>query len=81
MFFLVRALRSSSDTDFKIAHGFGEIVGQSRELRKVLDQVGLVGPADTSVLICGESGVGKELVARAIYECSSRRDRPLIPLR
>ena len=64
--------------EVKIAHGFGEIVGQSRELRKVLDQVGLVGPADTSVLICGESGVGKELVARAIYECSSRRDRPLI---
>ena len=64
--------------EVKIAHGFGEIVGQSRELRKVLDQVGLVGPADTSVLICGESGAGKELVARAIHECSSRRDRPLI---
>ena len=64
--------------EVKIAHGFGEIIGQSRALRKVLDQVGLVGPADTSVLICGESGTGKELVARAIHDCSRRRDRPMI---
>ena len=64
--------------EVKIAHGFGEIVGQSQALRKVLDQVGLVGPADTSVLIFGESGTGKELVARAIHESSRRRDRPLI---
>ena len=64
--------------EVKIAHGFGEIVGQSEALRKVLDQVGLVGPADTSVLICGESGAGKELIARAIHECSRRRDRPMI---
>ena len=64
--------------EVKIAHGFGEIVGQSEALRKVLDQVGLVGPADTSVLICGESGTGKELIARAIHECSRRPDRPMI---
>ena len=64
--------------EVKIAHGFGEIVGQSQALRKVLDQVGLVGPADSSVLICGESGTGKELIARAIHDCSRRRDRPMI---
>ena len=45
--------------EVKVAHGFGEMVGQSTALKKVLDQVGLVGPADTTALICGESGTGK----------------------
>ena len=54
------------------------MVGQSAALRKVLDQVGLVGPADTTALICGESGTGKELIARAIHERSRRKDRPMV---
>ena len=64
--------------EVKVAHGFGDIVGESSALRKVLDQVGLVGPADTTALISGESGTGKELVARAIHESSRRKDRPMV---
>ena len=62
----------------KVSHGFGDMVGQSSALRKVLDQVGLVGPADTTALICGESGTGKELIARAIHESSRRRERAMV---
>ena len=62
----------------RFAHAFGDIVGESSALRKVLAQVELVAPADTSVLILGESGTGKELVARAIHERSGRSDRPMI---
>ena len=64
--------------EVKVAHAFGDIVGESSALRKVLAQVDLVAPADTSVLILGESGTGKELVARAIHERSRRSDRPMI---
>ena len=60
--------------EVKVAHAFGDIVGESSALRKVLAQVELVAPADTSVLILGESGTGKELVARAIHERSGRSD-------
>jgi transcriptional regulator with GAF, ATPase, and Fis domain len=55
-----------------------EIVGSSPALRHVLDQISLVGPTDATVLIQGESGSGKELVARAIHECSSRKGRPMV---
>ena len=54
------------------------IVGSSPVLRQVLDQISLVGPTDATVLIQGESGSGKELVARAIHECSSRKGRPMV---
>lgn len=64
--------------EVRVAHGFGDMVGQSSALQKVLDQVALVGPADATALICGESGTGKELVARAIHECSRRKDRPMV---
>ena len=64
--------------EVKVARGFGDMIGQSAALRKVLDQVGLVGPADTTALICGESGTGKELIARAIHERSRRSDRAMV---
>ena len=64
--------------EVKVAHGFGNMLGESPGLRKVVDQVGLVGPADTTALICGESGTGKELIARAIHESSRRRDRAMV---
>jgi len=57
---------------------FGEIVGQSACLRKVLEQVALVSDTTATVLIQGESGTGKELIARAIHERSARRNRPFI---
>jgi transcriptional regulator with GAF, ATPase, and Fis domain len=60
------------------ASGSGAILGQSAAARHVLEQIETVGPTDATVLILGESGVGKELVARAIHERSPRRDRPLV---
>jgi formate hydrogenlyase transcriptional activator len=54
------------------------IVGQSAAFRSVLEQVSLVAPTDTTVLILGETGTGKELIARAIYERSNRSKRPFI---
>jgi formate hydrogenlyase transcriptional activator len=54
------------------------IVGKSAALRSALQQVNLVAPTDTTVLILGETGTGKELIARAIYERSNRSKRPFI---
>jgi formate hydrogenlyase transcriptional activator len=59
---------------------FGDMVGGSSSLRKVMQQVQLVAPTDATVLITGESGTGKELIARAIQESSGRSDRPLVKL-
>lgn len=64
--------------EVKAAHEFGEIIGGSGALQKVLEQVTLVAPNDTSVLVLGESGVGKELIARAIHDQSPRKERPMI---
>jgi transcriptional regulator with PAS, ATPase and Fis domain len=60
------------------AHNFEEIVGQSPALHTLLKQVNLVGPTDSTVLLLGETGTGKELVARAIHSHSLRKNRPLI---
>jgi formate hydrogenlyase transcriptional activator len=57
---------------------FGEIVGESDAIKYVLFKVTQVAPTDTTVLITGETGTGKELVALAIQEASARKDRPLI---
>ena len=64
--------------EIRDTRGFGEIVGGSGALRKVMSQVDLVAPAESSVLIHGESGTGKELIARAIHERSRRKDRPMV---
>jgi len=59
--------------------GLGEgIVGQSRALRDVLEQVEMVAPTDASVLLCGETGTGKELIARAVHNTSGRRAKPYV---
>lgn len=58
--------------------GFPEIVGDSDALRYVLSRVEQVAPLDTTVLIEGETGVGKELIARAIHAHSRRRERTLV---
>ena len=59
-------------------HCFEGIVGNSPALRKVLEHVAIVAPTDSTVLLHGETGTGKELVARAIHNLSSRRDRPYV---
>jgi formate hydrogenlyase transcriptional activator len=55
-----------------------EIVGESERLKSVMQQVSLVAPTDTTVLILGETGTGKELIARAIHQRSNRSSRPFI---
>ncbi len=57
---------------------FEDIVGSSEAIRKVLRQVAKVAPSDSTVLITGETGTGKELIARAIHKRSSRRERAFI---
>ena len=57
---------------------FENIVGRSSALQRVLQQVDVVAPTDSGVLIQGETGTGKELVAQAIHNRSARRDRPFI---
>jgi len=57
---------------------FSEMVGTSQALKQVQDLIDKVAPSDTSVLILGESGVGKELVARMIHRASTRADRPFV---
>jgi PAS domain S-box-containing protein len=64
--------------EIKSDHNFEQIIGQSRALMDVLAQVSLVAPTDASVLITGETGTGKELIARAIHSGSKRKDKPLI---
>src|SRR5438132_12085610 len=59
-------------------HPFEELVGSSPTLLAALHKVDQVAPANTSVLILGETGTGKELIARAIHNRSARRDRPLV---
>lgn len=55
-----------------------DIIGRSDAIQGIITQIGLVGPTDTSVLIRGESGVGKSLVASAVHDESSRKRRPMI---
>ncbi|HEY3039793.1 MAG TPA: sigma 54-interacting transcriptional regulator [Pyrinomonadaceae bacterium] len=62
----------------KLEKHFGEMIGESDELRYVLFKVEQVAPTDSTVLITGETGTGKELVARAIYNASLRKDRALV---
>jgi PAS domain S-box-containing protein len=66
--------------EIKRTHGFEEIVGESAVLLKVLQKVQQVAATDASVLITGETGTGKELVARAIHNRSSRGGRPLVAI-
>jgi formate hydrogenlyase transcriptional activator len=59
---------------------FKGIVGKSKAIQQVLDQVSIVAPTDATVLLHGETGTGKELVARAIHNLSPRRDSPLVKI-
>lgn len=57
--------------------GFEEIVGESPALKRVLDQSMMVARSDATVLILGETGTGKELIARAIHQASPRKNRSI----
>jgi PAS domain S-box-containing protein len=60
------------------AYGFDKIIGKSAVLKLLLEKINQVAATDATVLILGETGTGKELVARAIHDHSNRKDRPLI---
>ena len=64
--------------EIKSVHNFEHIIGRSPALMRVIAQVGQVGPTDSTVLITGETGTGKELIARAVHSASRRKDKPLI---
>ncbi len=64
--------------EIRIEHNFDEIVGTSAALRSALRKVETVAPTDATVLILGETGTGKELIARAIHNLSPRHDHPFV---
>jgi PAS domain S-box-containing protein len=73
-------LESVEDEDVELKQDFEEIVGSSAALRRVQRQVEVVAPTDANVLILGETGTGKELVARAIHRMSPRKNLPFVTL-
>ncbi len=74
--------RAAADRRRHAPHGNPELdlVGRSTGLRELVRRVGRVGPTDATVLILGERGTGKELVARAVHAASARRARPLVAI-
>jgi formate hydrogenlyase transcriptional activator len=72
--------KSYLESEIQTELGFEEIVGQSPALREVLKKARIVAPTDSTVMLLGETGTGKELVARSVHSLSSRRERNFIKL-
>jgi len=68
------------ESEISSEYNFDDIVGRSSAFQKVLEQVTVVAPTDSTVLLHGETGTGKELIARAIHNLSSRRQRTFVRL-
>jgi formate hydrogenlyase transcriptional activator len=68
------------ESEIRAEYNFEDIVGKSPALRKVLDQIEIVAPTGSTVLLHGETGTGKELVARAVHSLSPRRGRTFVRL-
>jgi formate hydrogenlyase transcriptional activator len=64
--------------EIRTEHNFEEIIGESPALKHILAQLETVAPTDSTILILGETGTGKELIARAIHNLSARRERTLV---
>jgi DNA-binding NtrC family response regulator len=62
----------------KAIGAFGEIIGQGRAWRQIIRQIEMVAPTDATVLVLGETGSGKELIARELHQLSRRKDKPLV---
>jgi formate hydrogenlyase transcriptional activator len=71
-------VKVARDTNELCGTGLPRIVGNSAALRRVLDMVRIVAPTDATVLINGETGTGKELIAEAIHKCSDRSNGPFV---
>ncbi len=68
------------EDEVRTEHNFGDIVGENAGLREILKNVATVAPTDSTVLVCGETGTGKELIARAVHELSPRKGRTFVKL-
>ncbi|MGH7833138.1 MAG: sigma 54-interacting transcriptional regulator, partial [Candidatus Binatia bacterium] len=68
------------ENEIRSQHNFEEIIGDSDALKRILRQVQTVAPTDSTVIIQGETGTGKELIARAIHNLSARRERTLVKM-
>ncbi len=68
------------ESEIRAEYNFEDIVGKSDALRKVLKQIAIVAPTDSTVLLHGETGTGKELLARAVHSNSPRKDRTFVRL-
>ena len=68
------------EEEARTQHNFGEVVGESAALRRVLKEVETVAPTGSTVLVRGETGTGKELIARALHELSPRKARTFVKL-
>ena len=68
------------EEELRAEYNFEDIVGKSEALRKVLQQIQIVAPTDSTVLLHGETGTGKELIARAIHSLSARKSRTFVRL-
>jgi len=68
------------ESEIRAEYNFEDLVGKSAALRKVLDQIEIVAPTGSTVLLHGETGTGKELIARAVHNLSPRRDRTFVRL-
>jgi formate hydrogenlyase transcriptional activator len=76
-----RDRQENIETDLaEVTHQFEEFVGNSAPMKRVMSQVEMVAPTDATVLILGETGTGKELIARALHRISPRRNLPFISL-
>ena len=76
----MKSLNKVLSTNRSAGHSCGQIIGSSAALKSVLAHVELVAPTDSTVLVLGETGTGKELIARAIHNASARCGRPLVKL-
>lgn len=72
--------KSYLETEIRTELGFEEIIGESPALREVLKKARIVAPTDSTVLLLGETGTGKELVARSLHSLSTRRDKTFVKL-
>jgi formate hydrogenlyase transcriptional activator len=68
------------ESEIRAEYNFEDLVGKSAALRKVLEQIEIVAPTGSTVLLHGETGTGKELIARAVHNLSPRRDRTFVRL-